>query len=177
MKTSTFFVFPVTIVAAAALLTGCVGAETEDDMSYEDEPEARVESEAEGTAALASSCSGTLIEHIPLKNGTATYGYLDVYYNGSTGKNCAMTRAAGSAYGNATRISVVLIRCQQTTSGSNCTYDPAAGDRVVDDGAYHYYAGPVELSAAGRCIWAAGDLWYNGVKVHAQTSPLASHCG
>lgn len=44
MKTFTSL---IAILLAAAPLTGCVGAETDDDMSYEDAPEAQGDAEAE----------------------------------------------------------------------------------------------------------------------------------
>lgn len=138
-------------------------------------PEEAIDGEAmaDEDYSVAAGCSGTRIEHIPVKYGSSTYGYLDVYYNSATGKNCAMTRTTGAAYGNASYIDVYLARCTQTSSGSTCTVDSS----VTDSGAFRYYAGPVSLSAANRCIFADGFIIYNGKAAYARTYPAASHCG
>lgn len=138
-------------------------------------PEEAIDGEAmaDEDYSVAAGCSGTRIEHIPVKYGSSTYGYLDVYYNSATGKNCAMTRATGAAYGNASYIDVYLARCTQSSPGSTCTVDSS----VADPGPFHYYAGPVSLSAANRCIFADGFIIYNGKAAYARTYPAASHCG
>lgn len=119
----------------------------------------------------ADSCQGTLIAHIPLVYETATYGYLDVYYNYDTGINCAMTRAAGSVQGNASWIKVELRRCTETEPGDVCTEDAV----VRDCGAYGFYAGPVSLEAPGQCINARGTLTYDGQTATA-TTDVADYC-
>jgi len=49
----------------------------------------------------------------------------------------------------------------------------------AQDGTYSLYAGPVHVTARGRCIHAAGDIYYatSTTKRHVETSPAASHCG
>lgn len=126
-----------------------------------------------GADAGVTSCAGTLIENIPLEHEEMLYGYLDVYYDDATGINCAMTRAVGDVYGNATWIDVQLRRCTQTSEGPVCNEDAV----VRDCGSFLFFAGPVSLEAAGKCINARGALTYNGQTVSATTSPPATRCG
>lgn len=166
-------VLPFTFLAAV-VHGGCVGAEsgieTEEQMA-ESAPTAE-------TAASLSSCPGVRIEHIPMKSGSTTLGFLDVYFDGSTGKNCAMTLAAGSASGHATSIDVFLTRCKQTSPSLTCTFDgtPVFEPNASHPGPFHSFAGPVLLSAAKKCIYAEGGLTFNGVTVFVRL-PGASHCG
>ena len=134
-------------------------------------------STAEAMAAL-SSCPGTRIEHIPMKSGLATYAFLDIYYDRSSGRNCAMTVSAGSAAGHATSIEVFLTRCRETSPSTRCTVDgtPQIDPNPSDPGPFHTFAGPVLVSAPGKCIYAYGYLKFNSVEVFAQL-PGASHCG
>jgi hypothetical protein len=157
-------------LAAAVMHSGSAGAEpgkeTQGSIGAEDENTAEV------APLSASSCSGTRIEHIPMRSGSTIYAYLDVYYDSSTDDNCAMTVGNGAAYGHATEIDVCLARCTQTSPGATCTPDA----EPCDPGAYHSYAGPVIVHAPGRCISAAGYLIYDGIFVSGQL-PGATHCG
>lgn len=83
-------------------------------------------------------------------------GRLEVYYSSSTGKNCAITRDSNPNSGfKAVHISVA----------------GASGWADSDSGSFTYYAGPVYVSAPGKCI---------DVSVHigtASTSKWSVHCG
>ncbi|WP_184759182.1 hypothetical protein [Streptosporangium album] len=115
--------------------------------------------------AQAADCSGSLIEHIPIK----TYGHLDVYYDSATKRNCAKTVSSSSTWGASKFMAVYLIVCEETSPASSCKQ--RAMD--YDDGQYKYYAGPRSLPAGGRCIFAIGKIY----STQASTSPTASHCG
>ncbi|MET9249975.1 spore-associated protein A [Nonomuraea sp. NPDC003709] len=67
-------------------------------------------------------------------------GTLEVHYNSSSRKNCALTYGYGSTAGTTTRKSVKIM-----VSGGGWWND-------VDEGNYAEYAGPVYVSAADKCI-------------------------
>lgn len=131
-------------------------------------------------------CPGSRIEHVPVKVGTTVLSYLNVYYDASTGKNCARNDKTGVMAGSPSYTYVLLQRCSQTVQGSSCTVtaeqeDPALGDW---DTWYVSYSGPVFVSAANHCIHAmaaSSDSWFQGppsrTPYFGSTSPYASHCG
>ncbi|GAA0378451.1 hypothetical protein GCM10009530_31340 [Microbispora corallina] len=150
-----------------------------------------------GTTALsapaqaANGCSGSRIEHIPMydeKYGTLT-AYLDVYYDSSTGNNCAATVATGEGYGTLKGMYVLLVKCSQTTPDrTSCTNigskrDPASSGTYGD---YYYYAGPVTVYSPNNCIFAEGGIEtyyaYSSQRTHSYASTRvstgyqASHC-
>lgn len=61
--------------------------------------------------------------------------------------------------------------CSGTTLSSRMGDTP----RDSDLGNYQYYAGPVSVQAAGRCILVSGSRKYNGVIAGVQRGPV--HCG
>ncbi|MBE1584232.1 hypothetical protein ACFPOI_29620 [Nonomuraea angiospora] len=65
-------------------------------------------------------------------------GTLEVYYNSSSGKNCALTYGYGSTAG--------------TTTFKAAAIRVAGGSGVIDSGHYAHYAGPAYVSASGKCI-------------------------
>ncbi|GGM21477.1 hypothetical protein GCM10011608_02680 [Micromonospora sonchi] len=91
---------------------------------------------ATGGPAVAATCSGGLLGNWPIKGG-----YISVYYNSSTGYNCAMTHT--NKPGVAKYIMV------QIGSG---------GTSKKDAGTYKYYAGPVSVYGRGRCIDFSGQV-------------------
>jgi len=111
------------------------------------------------SSASAAWCSGTRIEHLPIgsSDNRLPYGYtvahLDVYWNGSTGKNCAMVVGYGQYYGRLLGAGVGLRSCGETRPSRSCTtrYEDH------DYGQFHYYAGPVYVEARRRCIYAYGQ--------------------
>lgn len=126
--------------------------------------------------AMAANCSGSLIAHVPAKSANGTIqGYLDVYYNSSTGMNCARTNSVSHNWGQRKWMTVYLARCAQTRPGPTCTsqaYVSQAGD-------YEQYAGPKSIAARGHCIVATARIYpYSDSRTaFAKTSPEASHCG
>ncbi|MER5325166.1 hypothetical protein [Streptosporangium roseum] len=85
-------------------------------------------------------------------------GSLEVYYNSSTGKNCALAHGVGSSYYGKTTYKGVAIR---RAGGS--------GGWVSDYEYYKYYAGPVSISAKDTCIdvqGLMGGTWRRVWNVH-----------
>jgi hypothetical protein len=93
-----------------------------------------------GTAApaqAASTCSGGL-----LGNWQITGGYIAVYYNSSTGYNCAMTYT--NKPGHPQQIMVGI------SAGNGADHR--------QDGTFSYYAGPVSVYGKGQCINFEGQV-------------------
>ena len=141
---------------------------------------ASTHSQVPAQPATSGPCAslGSLIISDPIKDGGTTLGELDVYYNGSTGYNCAYTKSGGPTWGVSKRMEVWLFSCAETTPGNFCTHKSLD----FDLGQYSYYAGPVYVSARGHCIQAMGGIEWggtpnNGYNYQVWTSPDASHCG
>ncbi|MET8988641.1 hypothetical protein ACFYUK_43255 [Nonomuraea wenchangensis] len=102
-----------------------------------------------GPAAAASTpigaCGGGsyhVIDSHAFGSSAVTY----LLYNGST--NCVVTWKTGAA-GNTTYVRAVIW--------------PYGGEGKVDADNYRYYAGPVKVSAAGKCVkWGGtyGSTWW-----------------
>jgi hypothetical protein len=84
---------------------------------------------------------------LPLTSGSNVGGgKLLLYYNSSTGNNCAITQATGSSFSRSYQyIDVHLGRSDGSSSDS-------------DAGWYHYYAGPVYVHAPSACIDVSGRI-------------------
>jgi hypothetical protein len=129
-------------------------------------------------SAASGSCAGSLIESRNMNVGGKKVGELDVYYNRSTGRNCARMNHAGSTWGKKLMTRAWIGICSERRPGAKvCHYDPDTD--AVDKGRYSYYAGPVttKASARGRCIAASGYLWINGTRHTVSTQPWVGHCG
>ncbi|MDP5225725.1 MULTISPECIES: hypothetical protein [Arthrobacter] len=100
---------------------------------------------ATGAEAATGTCSGTLVGHNPLSLNGTTYAYLDVYYNSTTGYNCARTVHYGSTWGKPLFTSVTLNYVGRQGIAS-------------DSGTYAYYAGPVSLYGRGICVEASANI-------------------
>ena len=115
-------------------------------------------------AAQASGygCSGNLIDNYPVTYSGSTFGNVYLYYDSSTGKNCAVTVSNSShGYGSSKWMVVELEKCTQTVDTGTCSsYSPA--QEVKDQGNYLYQAGPVSISAAGHCILIYGRIDWAG---------------
>ncbi len=128
--------------------------------------------------AASGSCPGSLIESRNMNVGGSKVGELDVYYDGSTGRNCARMNHAGSTWGQPLLTRVWIGICSETAPGNGtCHYDPSTD--AVDKDTYAYDAGPVttKASARGHCIAASGYLWINGTRHDIGTDPWVGHCG
>lgn len=115
-----------------------------------------------GTAPTASAvtvCSGsqTGATQYVTYNGTRVAA-LKVFYNGSTGNNCAQFEHLGPAAGVTRYTSVLLQRCSQTAPGNGCTVNAQA----FDEGYYSSYAGPVHVYAPNNCVRARGQIDWGG---------------
>jgi hypothetical protein len=128
--------------------------------------------------AASGSCAGSLVESRNLNVGGKKVGELNVYYDRSTGKNCARMNHAGDTWGKALMTRVWIGICSETKpSNGVCRYD--TNTDAVDKGKYRYYAGPAttKVSAAGKCIAASGYLWIGGTRYAVGTKPWVGHCG
>ncbi|MEE1739974.1 hypothetical protein [Streptomyces sp. BE147] len=130
--------------------------------------------------AAGYGCGGSEIDSYAVKtSGGTVYGYIHLYYDSSTGKNCAVNvaTAAGGA-GTATVKNVYMARCVAgSTAGKGCSvdltlYDPPFGSSTK----FTSYAGPVSFNAAGRCILIGGAIVSPAGNVGSYSS-LATHCG
>ncbi|SBT39610.1 hypothetical protein [Micromonospora auratinigra] len=123
-------------------------------------------------SAQAADCSGNLINRTLAKTSSGvTVGELVVYYNSSTGKNCARFNHLGPAYGVKSTTYVWLTVCASGTAPDVCR------NGEVDDsiGDFAYYAGPVYVYAPNNCVRATGNLMYQGSQVRAST-PVKIGC-
>jgi hypothetical protein len=113
----------------------------------------------------ADDCGGNLIyRDKAMYNGTAV-AELVVYYNASTGYNCARFNHLGPAYGVSAPTVLNVFKCEETSPGSGCTPIVLKGD----SGDYAYYAGPVRVYAPNNCITATGSLFWHGAYRNAST--------
>jgi hypothetical protein len=126
------------------------------------------------SAGASDGCAGNLIFSKPIKDGkNRKVGELDVYWNPATERNCAITLHAGRTWGKELDTGVRLSRCAKSVkAGDYCETDPDEDKPwVKDDGAFLYQAGPVSLKAAGRCIFAEGDMYLQGHWRSESTTP------
>jgi hypothetical protein len=87
--------------------------------------------------ASASPCSGSRIDTMSISGG-----YVAVYYNSSTGRNCALTYTNDPGHTQYIRI----------------TLSAQGGASQTDSGYYRYYAGPVSVYARHTCISYTGNV-------------------
>lgn len=140
--------------------------------------------------AHAAGCSGTLIEHVKMYgNNGGPYGslfaHLDVYYNSSTGDNCARVNSYGSYWGYSKKMGVEIDKCYQTVESAECDTvahddDPHDGAEVQGGATYLYYAGPVSVHAPNNCIFAFGIVIIGNstaVGTTRRNGHDARHCG
>ncbi|MFB6992271.1 hypothetical protein ACFC0C_24905 [Streptomyces sp. NPDC056178] len=135
---------------------------------------------AHAAAQASYGCAGVEIDSYALKYGTVTYGTIHLFYDSSSGKNCAVNVATSAGgYGTPTYKGVWLGRCPAGYKpGASCTdvSDPYVQDPSSSATKYSQYAGPVSVSAAGRCIEVGGSITApNGTNAHHTT--YATHCG
>jgi hypothetical protein len=118
-----------------------------------------------GTAEAASSpiaaCGGGSYHEID-RHKLGNVATIHLLYNGST--NCVVTWRTNP--GTATRVLAAIAR--QDSDGSFRDYKN-------DDNRFTTYAGPVKVSAAGRCIDWGGGVTISGVWTVWYSGP--SHCG
>lgn len=101
------------------------------------------------TSSDHSACHGALRRSI----AAAPYAELDVYWEASTGMNCAMMVHTGAAYNKPAKTSVSITRLGKS-AGSTVT--------ATNRGTFRFYAGGVRVKARGVCISATGTMEYKG---------------
>lgn len=136
------------LVAAASLaIGGMFGAHTE-------------------TAAASElhACSGTLISRTTMyPNGSSTaIAELLIYWQSSTGRNCAVVNHVGASYGVSAPTSVSIERCAETRDVGRCSNATA---RSGDSGSFKYFAGPVSVYSPTNCVVARGSIVWRGQTV------------
>ena len=110
--------------------------------------------------AATGNCPGGLIfTQTDFARGAAI-GELVVYYDSSTGDNCAEVTHMGASVGHAERTDVSLVRCETTYPQPQCNGKNVPGGYAADGGQYSYYAGPVVVHAPANCVIAVGDLYW-----------------
>lgn len=117
-----------------------------------------------GAADGGGSCSGKLVDYMPLNsvNGTKI-GQLELYYS-SSGYNCAIFYHGGPSWGKASRTSISLSR------KDNGQYRQVASN----SGNFKYQAGPIRTYAPSpKCVQAYGGMTYGGRNYSFGTEP---HC-
>ncbi|WP_285497285.1 hypothetical protein [Actinomadura sp. NBRC 104425] len=124
-------------------------------------------------ARIAANCTGRLIHRWPLRLANTKIGELVLYRDRTRKTACARMNHVGPTRNVRLRTAVWLAACRERR-GTTCT--PAAGSPKADDGVYASYAGPVTVRAAGRCVHAAGDIYYQGAKRHIDSSPWLAYC-
>ncbi|MEO3869763.1 spore-associated protein A [Nonomuraea sp. B12E4] len=93
-------------------------------------------------ASAAGKCGNgyKLVGTYDIKLQGAEYGTLEISWNSSKGRNCAVAYGRGSTYGAKAYKSVRI-----KTTGASSWADS-------DHGEFKYYAGPVYVSARNKCI-------------------------
>jgi hypothetical protein len=132
----------------------------------------------EAASSQTGPCPGTQIE--PTRYATRRgkrVGALRVYYDASTGKNCARMDHTRRTWGEPLMTFVYLRICWRSHQPGGPCYGGTKG--VVDAGMFEYYAGPVitKRSARGRCIYARGQIVVSGDPRSVEMDPPVGHCG
>lgn len=122
-------------------------------------------------AYAQDSCRGVLIDHKNVHVDQVLIAQLQLYYDNSTGKNCAMMRHAGHTWGQKHYTYVSIAPCHDSSCQMN--QSPAPGSQE-DYGDYNFYAGPVSINARHKCIYVQGQMKYNG-RYHIRE--IQGHCG
>lgn len=138
-------------------------------------PAAAVAPAATAAPAGAYGCAGNQVDTYSVKTtGGTVYGTIHLYYDSSTGLNCAVSVAnSAGGYGTKTEKTIDLFLCDPgTKAGQICpVYETSS-----DGGNYAYYAGPVTMHAAGQCIALDSNIRSpSGTWAYVQTD--AVHCG
>jgi hypothetical protein len=109
-------------------------------------------------ADAATSCSGNLVLTKDLMYNQTKIGELDIWYNSSTGVNCAKMNHGGPTWGVARDTWVYIAKCRATTNTGTC--EVTADDH--QEQVVQYYAGPVSVTAGSHCVQANGWIYWDG---------------
>ncbi|GAB3592626.1 hypothetical protein GCM10027446_13550 [Angustibacter peucedani] len=115
---------------------------------------------APAAQAGTGDCSGSLILRRVVSAGGTGVGELVVYYNASTGNNCARFNHIGPSYGVARETNVFIEKCPTNNPARNCFL--AGGPNDSDLATYAYYAGPVQVHSPSTCVRVYGYIRWNG---------------
>ncbi|MFE5485709.1 hypothetical protein [Streptomyces sp. NPDC056527] len=119
-------------------------------------------------------CAGSQIATYPVKYGSTTYGNIHVYYDASTGNNCAVNVATtAGGYGKDKYMQVDISRCSETSPSATCHVEDQDYEGYYP---FKYYAGPVVIYANNKCINVSAEIKYNG-NTATGTNYGADHCG
>lgn len=134
---------------------------------------------AAAPAASAGSygCAGNYVGQNAIKtSGGAVWGYVDVYWNASTGKNCAVAVANSAGYyGTKTYKELFLYECATDTAGYSGGCVPIAQQYQGDE--FYDYAGPLSVPGTGHCISVIADLHSPDDSAEAQVDSAPEFCG
>ena len=121
---------------------------------------------AAGWGCAGNEVSGSPYAVIAMPGGV--YSYVHLFYDPSSGDNCAVNVKTGSLYGTPTLTKVKLSVCANSAPATYCSgwNLPSQEDPTDDNTLYSYYAGPVKVPGAGHCI-----------AVYAETDRTASDYG
>ncbi|WP_143202257.1 hypothetical protein [Streptomyces sp. CB01249] len=106
---------------------------------------------APSASAAGFGCPGSQIDVYPVTdaNKGLVLSNIFLYYDASTGKNCASNvRTSAGGTGTAAKISISIWA--------------DGGSAVTDSGNYSQYAGPVSVYAAGKCINVKATTYASG---------------
>ncbi|NKZ02675.1 hypothetical protein [Actinomadura latina] len=115
-------------------------------------------------------CSGSLIDTYAVKSPVNTLSHVYLYYNSSTGYNCAVN--VKTAYYSQFKHDISIEIYNTTLTEDNIRWGVNIDQ---DNGKYWQYAGPVKVKGRGMCISIVASTYYYDEFAHLYKS--AQHCG
>ena len=118
-----------------------------------------------GVAPMASAtqtstgCVGTLVQDTGISNSAGTVvAYVEIYWDASTGQNCAMLVSSSATWGISKYMDIHMIECESDTPqrAYDCVVVP--GQNPDNGGDFSYYAGPISVNGAGHCIYVEAQV-------------------
>ncbi|BFV55032.1 hypothetical protein KCMC57_up01360 [Kitasatospora sp. CMC57] len=133
-------------------------------------------------SAAGWGCSGSEVSGSPYAvttGGGAVYSYVHLYWDSSTGENCAVNVKVGRLSGTPTLTEVALTACREDSpvggGPTQCTAIEYPMDPSRSDIYYSSYAGPVTVNGAGHCIMVTG-ITYDTNGNSAEYRSRMFHC-
>ena len=120
------------------------------------------------SAQASTNCSGRIIFAKEFTYAGSPIAELVVYWDASTGNNCARFNHLGASYGVAAETYAYILKCNGTTPATTtiCTeIDHSFGN-------YSYYAGPVKAYAPNNCVEVWGGMTWHGTDIYYNTGPI-----
>ncbi|TQF05420.1 hypothetical protein E6W39_28275 [Kitasatospora acidiphila] len=104
---------------------------------------------AGSASASGWGCSGSEVaSYNVVSGGGGTWSTVHLFWDSSTGYNCAVNVKASGLYGVQTITSVTIKECGGDTP-STCSNIVDTQDNTNE---FYYYAGPVKVNGQGHCI-------------------------